>query len=114
MKCPDCKATEGIQWFLRHQSEGENDTSTTANVLTILCTKCAKNQSVFLQDYLEKLFPEWDNTKEEFQKALEEKYEPVLDEEGNQKTDEVGYPLYQLKEKYKEEKNDNDLSVTSN
>jgi len=59
MKCPKCGTTEEIKFFLRHQAEDENDTSDNANVITILCTKCGHNQSFFLKDCLEDIFPSW-------------------------------------------------------
>lgn len=61
MYCPECKETKNIKWFFRHQKENEEDESTSANVLTVLCTECGKNSSIFIQDYLEDLFPEWDD-----------------------------------------------------
>lgn len=56
--CPKCEAVEGIKWFLRHQdAEGSSDND--ANVITILCTKCGNNQSYFLGDSLDLIFPSW-------------------------------------------------------
>ena len=55
MKCPKCDATEGLKWMLRAQHEDE---STTANVITMLCTKCGHNASVFIEDYIEDIFPD--------------------------------------------------------
>lgn len=78
MRCPDCREEGDIKWMLRHQKINEEDVSTNANVVTILCTKCGKNASVFIEDYLPEMFPEWDETLEliqqylETQKALEE------------------------------------------
>ena len=60
MKCPDCGAEEDIKWFLRHQDEGDDDDSTSANVITILCTTCGKNESHFLLDVLPDIFPSWE------------------------------------------------------
>lgn len=58
MICPKCEAVEGIKWFLRHQdAEGSSDND--ANVITILCTKCGNNQSYFLEDSLDLIFPSW-------------------------------------------------------
>ena len=45
--------------MIRHQKADENDTSTLGNVITMLCTKCGFNQSVFIQDYLEDVFRDW-------------------------------------------------------
>lgn len=59
MKCPECGTNEGIKFFLRHQAEDENDTSNNANVITILCTKCGKNESYFLAECLDQIFPSW-------------------------------------------------------
>lgn len=59
MKCPECGANEGIKFFLRHQAEDENDSSNNANVITILCTKCGKNESYFLAECLDQIFPSW-------------------------------------------------------
>lgn len=59
MKCPECGATENISFFLRHQAEDENDESNNANVITILCRNCGKNESYFLRDCLEDIFPSW-------------------------------------------------------
>ena len=65
MKCPKCKATEDIKFFLRHQ-DTEDDTSDNANVITMLCTKCGYNQSFFLVDCLDAIFPEWSETPSNF------------------------------------------------
>lgn len=62
MKCPECGTTEDIKFFLRHQDEDENDDSDVANVITIICTKCGKNQSYFLKDCLSEIFPSWEET----------------------------------------------------
>lgn len=59
MKCPSCGTTEDIKFFLRHQAESDDDLSDTANVITILCSKCGKNESYFLRDCLEDIFPAW-------------------------------------------------------
>lgn len=78
MRCPNCREEGDVKWMLRHQKINEEDTSTNANVVTILCTKCGKNASVFIEDYLPEMFSEWDETSEliqqylETQKALEE------------------------------------------
>lgn len=40
-------------------SKEEDDTSEYANAITILCTKCGKNQTYLLEDCLEDIFPEW-------------------------------------------------------
>ena len=45
--------------MIRHQKINEKDTSTVGNVITILCTECGFNQSVFIQDYLEDIFRDW-------------------------------------------------------
>lgn len=57
--CPKCETTEDIKWFIRHQKSDENDESTVGNVITILCTECGFNQSVFIKDYLEDIFRDW-------------------------------------------------------
>lgn len=59
MKCPECGTNEGIKFFLRHQAEDENDSSNNANVITILCTKCGKNESYFLAECLDQIYPSW-------------------------------------------------------
>ena len=59
MRCPSCGTTEGIKWFLRHQTENKDDDSDLANVITILCTACGKNESYFLDSCLESIFPSW-------------------------------------------------------
>ena len=44
--------------MLRHQvEEGEPEGCATANVITILCTECGHNFTVFIRDYLEDIFP---------------------------------------------------------
>ena len=58
MKCPECGATTNIKWFLRHQDR-ENNIVNDANVITILCTNCGYNDSVFLEDYLDDIFKDW-------------------------------------------------------
>ena len=58
MKCPECGATTNIKWFLRHQDR-ENDIINDANVITVLCTNCGYNNSVFLEDYLDDIFKDW-------------------------------------------------------
>lgn len=62
MKCPKCSTTEGIKWFLRHQQENDQDESTLANVITILCTNCGENQTFFLADCLDIIFSDWAET----------------------------------------------------
>lgn len=59
MKCPKCETTENIKWLLRHQSIDENDEGTNANVITILCTECGNNETVFIEDYLPDIFTSW-------------------------------------------------------
>lgn len=70
MKCPKCENIEEIKWFLRHQKLNEDDTGTNANVITVLCTVCGYNESKFLEDYLDALFPEWDENREQLMKML--------------------------------------------
>lgn len=70
MKCPKCENTEEIKWFLRHQKLNEDDTGTNANVITVLCTVCGHNESKFLEDYLDTLFPEWDENREQLIQML--------------------------------------------
>jgi hypothetical protein len=41
---------------LRHQQENDQDESTLANVITILCTNCGENQTFFLADCLDIIF----------------------------------------------------------
>lgn len=57
--CPKCETTEDIKWMIRHQKINDEDDSTLGNVITLLCTECGFNQSVFLQDYLEDIFKDW-------------------------------------------------------
>ncbi len=45
--------------MIRHQKTSDEDTSTVGNVITLLCTKCGFNQSMFIQDYLEDIFKDW-------------------------------------------------------
>lgn len=63
MKCPKCGTTEDIKYFLRHQKENEDDTSDIANAITMLCTWCGYNQSYFLLDCLDEIFPDWSEVK---------------------------------------------------
>jgi hypothetical protein len=42
---------------LRHQN-ADNDLDNEANVITILCTECGENESLFLKDCLEDIFLE--------------------------------------------------------
>ena len=63
MKCPKCEATTNIKWLLRHQSIDENDEGTNANVITILCTECGNNETVFIEDYLPDIFTSWSESK---------------------------------------------------
>lgn len=58
MICPKCETTEGIKWFLRHQ-DTETSGVDDANVITILCTECGHNESYFLENSLELIFPSW-------------------------------------------------------
>ena len=62
MKCPKCETTENIKWLLRHQSIDENDEGTNANVITILCTECGHNETVFIEEYLGDIFTSWSET----------------------------------------------------
>ena len=57
--CPKCETTENIKWMIRHQKINDEDNSTLGNVITLLCTECGFNQSVFIQDYLEDIFKDW-------------------------------------------------------
>lgn len=57
MKCPKCGTVENIKFFLRHQKENEEDESDLANAITILCTECGNNESYFLLDCLDDIFP---------------------------------------------------------
>lgn len=57
--CPKCETTEDIKWMIRHQKANDEDDSTLGNVITLLCTECGFNQSVFIQDYLEDIFTNW-------------------------------------------------------
>ena len=63
MKCPECGATKDIKWFLRHQDR-ENDIINDANVITVLCTNCGYNDSVFFEDYLDDIFKDWSEIKQ--------------------------------------------------
>ena len=45
--------------MIRHQKANDEDDSTLGNVITLLCTECGFNQSVFIQDYLEDIFTNW-------------------------------------------------------
>lgn len=45
--------------MIRHQKTDKDDTSTLGNVITMLCTECGFNQSVFIEDYLEDIFRDW-------------------------------------------------------
>ena len=45
--------------MIRHQRTNDEDDSTLGNVITLLCTECGFNQSVFIQDYLEDIFANW-------------------------------------------------------
>jgi hypothetical protein len=56
MKCPNCQSKKNIKFFLRHQDTNESKDNN-ANVITILCTKCGHNESFFLVDCLEDIFP---------------------------------------------------------
>ena len=64
MKCPKCGATTNIKWFLRHQDR-ESDTIDDVNVITILCTECGYNDSVFLEEYLDDIFKDWSEIKQD-------------------------------------------------
>jgi hypothetical protein len=48
----------------------EEDTDTNANVITILCQTCGKNQSVFIKDFLKDMFPDWDEEKKAVSEML--------------------------------------------
>lgn len=64
IKCPKCHAEEGIKWFLRNTPrEGEKENL--ANTITLLCTNCRYNESFFLEECLEELFPDWDTYNQE-------------------------------------------------
>lgn len=83
MICPKCKTTKGIKWFLRHQ-DTEISTVDDANVITILCTECGYNESHFLEDSLDLIFPSWTEyfQFQEQQTMLEDSQEiPFKDEE---------------------------------
>lgn len=59
MECPQCKAKEGLKWFLRHQKSDESDENTDANCITMLCTACGFNESYLLEDLLPEIFTNW-------------------------------------------------------
>lgn len=71
MKCPKCSSEENLKWFLRHQKEDENDEGTNANVITVLCTECGNNESVFIENFLPLLFKNWDEKTQEILKRLQ-------------------------------------------
>ena len=93
MKCPKCNATEGIKWFLRHQAtEDEESDETNANVITMLCTQCGYNESYFLEDSLELIFPSWNEyfQIQQQQMILDNTQEMFIDEfENEEKVDEL-------------------------
>ena len=70
MECPNCLAEGKVVWFLRHQKIDEEDTDTNANVATILCQTCGKNQSVFIKDFLKDMFPDWNEEKKTLSELL--------------------------------------------
>lgn len=49
---------------MRHQNR-ENDTINDVNVITVLCTNCGYNDSVFLEDYLDDIFKDWSEIKQD-------------------------------------------------
>lgn len=57
MKCPKC-GKDNIVFFLRHQDR-EDDAEDVANCITILCKECGYNESFFLIDCLDYIFPNW-------------------------------------------------------
>lgn len=69
MICPKC-GKEDIVFFLRHQDR-EDDSENTANCITILCKECGHNESFFLIDCLDYIFPDWSELGQRV-KALEE------------------------------------------
>lgn len=69
MICPKC-GKEDIVFFLRHQDR-EDDSENAANCITILCKECGHNESFFLIDCLDYIFPDWSELGQRV-KALEE------------------------------------------
>lgn len=88
MICPKC-GKEDIVFFLRHQDR-EDDAENVANCITILCKECGHNESFFLIDCLDYIFPDWSElgqrvkTLEEQAAASQEIVEEVVgDQEEN-------------------------------
>lgn len=63
IQCPKCSTNKNIKWFLRHQNS-DSDLDNEANVITILCTECGENESLFLKDCLEDIFLDWSDKKD--------------------------------------------------
>lgn len=108
MRCPDCREEGDVKWMLRHQKISEEDVSTNANVVTILCTKCGKNASVFIEDYLPEMFSEWDETPELIQQYLEE--QRALEEANQENENEI----IEIEEVVDDMPTENDQSAESN
>lgn len=108
MRCPDCREKGDVKWMLRHQKINEEDISTNANVVTILCTKCGKNASVFIEDYLPEMFSEWDETPELIQQYLEE--QKALEEANRENENEI----IEIEEVVDDMPTENDQSAESN
>ncbi len=70
MKCPKC-GKDNIVFFLRHQDR-EDDAEDVANCITILCKECGYNESFFLIDCLDYIFPNWSEFGQGVKKVIED------------------------------------------
>lgn len=59
MKCPNCGNSSDLKFFMRHQDREDDTDDNNANTITILCTECGHNESYFLIDCLDEIFPAW-------------------------------------------------------
>jgi len=96
MICPKC-GKEDIVFFLRHQDR-EDDSENTANCITILCKECGHNESYFLIDCLDYIFPDWSELGQRVG-ALEEQAAAHQEE------------IVEEQEEIVEEQEDNDSSI---
>lgn len=58
MQCPQCEEMKDVKFLVRHQDLIDCQNPNIMNVITILCQKCGYNESHFLADYVEMIFPQ--------------------------------------------------------
>lgn len=57
MQCPQCKEVQQVKFLVRHIETDNCQNKNIPNVITIFCEKCGYNESLYLNDCIDKIFP---------------------------------------------------------